>query len=124
MKKTIVTIVILTTILTSCGPSAEQVAAEEKRKLDSATMAGQQQLLDQQATAQAEAEAAAQQEILKRQLIDLSAQLAGEESKLNSTGEFKLLRTADEKAAQIAEQTKVVMELRALIAEVEKQIVK
>jgi hypothetical protein len=124
MKKIIVTIVILTTILTSCGPSAEQVAAEEKRKLDSATMAGQQQLLDQQATAQAEAEAAAQQEILKRQLIDLSAQLAGEESKLNSTGEFKLLRTADEKAAQIAEQTKVVMELRALIAEVEKQIVK
>jgi len=124
MKKTIVTIVILTTILTSCGPSAEQVAAEEKRKLDSATMAGQQQLLDQQATAQAEAEAAAQQEILKRQLIDLSAQLAGEESKLNSTGEFKLLRTADEKAAQIAEQTKVVMELRAQIAEVEKQIVK
>jgi len=124
MKKTIVTIVILTTILTSCGPSAEQVAAEEKRKLDSATMAGQQQLLDQQATAQAEAEAAAQQEILKQQLIDLSAQLAGEESKLNSIGEFKLLRTVDEKAAQIAEQTKVVMELKAQIAEVEKQIVK
>jgi hypothetical protein len=124
MKKTIVTIVILTTILTSCGPSAEQVAAEEKRKLDSATMAGQQQLLDQQATAQAEAEAAAQQEVLKQQLIDLSALLAGEESKLNSIGEFKLLRTVDEKAAQIAAQTKVVMELRAQIAEVEKQIVK
>jgi hypothetical protein len=124
MKKTIVTIVILTTILTSCGPSAEQVAAEEKRKLDSATIAGQQQLLDQQATAQAEAEAAAQQEILKQQLIDLSAQLAGEESKLNSIGEFKLLRTVDEKAAQIAEQTKVVMELKAQIAEVEQQIVK
>jgi hypothetical protein len=124
MKKTIATIAILTTVLTSCGPSAEQVAAEEKRKLDSATAAGQQQLLDQQATAQAEAEAAAQQEILKQQLIDLNAQLAGEESKLNSTEEFKLLRTADEKAAQIAEQTKVVMELKAQIAEVEKQIVK
>ena len=122
MKKTIATIAILTTVLTSCGPSAEQVAAEEKRKLDSATAAGQQQLLDQQATAQAEA--AAQQEILKQQLIDLNAQLAGEESKLNSTEEFKLLRTADEKAAQIAEQTKVVMELKAQIAEVEKQIVK
>ena len=69
MKKTIATIVILTTILTSCGPSAEQVAAEEKRKLDSATMAGQQQLLDQQATAQAEAEAAAQQEVLAHACI-------------------------------------------------------
>ena len=38
--------------------------------------------------------------------------------------EFKILRTADEKAAQIAEQTKVVMELKAQIAEVEKQVVK
>ena len=74
------------------------------------------------ATAQAEAEA--QQEILKQQIIDLNAQLAGEESKLNSTYEYKILRTADEKAAQIAEQTKVVMELKAQIAEVEKQVVK
>ncbi len=122
MKKTIMTISILTAVLISCGPSAEQAAAQEKRKLDSATAAGQQQLLDQQATAQAEADEAANQEALKLQLIDLKGQLAGEESRLNSTEQFTLLRKADEKATQIAEQTKIVEELKAQIIEVEKQI--
>ena len=122
MKKTIATIAILTSVITSCGPSAEQIAAEEKRKLDSATAAGQQQLLEQQAAAQAEADEAANQEALKQQLIDLKSQLAGEEAKLNDTEQFKLLRTADEKAEQIAAQTKIVEELKAQIEEVEKQI--
>ena len=109
-------------VITSCGPSAEQIAAEEKRKLDSATAAGQQQLLEQQAAAQAEADEAANQEALKQQLVDLKSQLAGEEAKLNDTEQFKLLRTADEKAEQIAAQTKIVEELKAQIEEVEKQI--
>ena len=122
MKKTIATIAILTSVITSCGPSAEQIAAEEKRKLDSATAAGQQQLLEQQAAAQAEADEAANQEALKQQLVDLKSQLAGEEAKLNDTEQFKLLRTADEKAEQIAAQTKIVEELKAQIEEVEKQI--
>jgi len=122
MKKIITTIALLTSVLTSCGPSAEQIAAEEKRKLDSATAAGQQQLLEQQAAAQAEADEAANQEALKQELIDLKSQLAGEEAKLKDIEQFKLLRTADEKAEQIATQTKIVEELKAQIAEVEKQI--
>jgi hypothetical protein len=37
MKKTIISVVALTTIFISCGPNSEQLATEEKRKLDSAT---------------------------------------------------------------------------------------
>jgi predicted component of type VI protein secretion system len=122
MKKNITTFVILASVLTSCGPSAEQIANEEKRKLDSASMAGQNLILEKQAAAEAEANEAANQEALKIQLIELKSQLAGQEAKLNDTEQFKFLRTADEKAEQVAVQTKIIEELKAQILEIEKQI--
>ncbi len=122
MRKSISTIAVLTSVFVSCGPSPEQIALEEKRKLDSATFAGQQQLLKQQAEEQAKAEEEARQESLKQQLIDLKSQLAGEEVKLKDIEHFKFLRSIDEKVEQIAEQTKSIEEIKAQIAEIESQI--
>ena len=122
MKKTILTISTLMTILTSCGPSKEQLEANEKRKLDSATVAGQQQVIDQQATADAEAADALKQASLKETVIDLKSQLAAEESKMNDIQAYKLLRTADEKDQQVSDQTRVIEELKSQITETEKEI--
>ncbi len=122
MKKTITTIAVLVSVLTACGPSKEQIAAEEKRKLDSAATAGQQQLLQQQADDQAKVEAAANQDALKQQLIDLKGQLAAAESRLDDIQKWKLGRSEDEKAQQIEDQTKVIEDLKNQIADTEKQI--
>ena len=124
MKKTILTIATLTIFLTGCGPSKEQLEAQQKRQLDSATTAGQQQLLDQQANEQASVNEAANQEALKQQLIDFKAQVAAEESKLNDIQDWKLGRTADEKAQQISDQTRIIEELKNQIIETDKQITK
>jgi hypothetical protein len=121
MKKTI-TIATLTISLLSCGPSKQELEANQKRQLDSASAAGQQQVLDQQASEQALANEAANQEILKQQLIDLKAQLAAEESKLNDIKQWKLGRTEDEKAQQISDQTRIIEELKNQIIETDKQI--
>ncbi len=109
-------------LLFACGPSKEEVAAREKAKMDSVAKATEQNLARQQAVQDSIESAAMNQEALKAQLIDLMGQLAGEESKLNSIAEFTLLRTADEKAAQIAHQTIIVEQLKAQISEIEKQI--
>lgn len=122
MKKIIYAFVTLTIFLSSCGPSKEQIAAEEKRKLDSAAAAGQQQLLDQQAADQALADEAMNQETLKQQLIELKSQLAAEEIKMQDIQSYKLLRTVDEKAQQVGDQTKIIEELKNQITETEKQI--
>ena len=120
--KTTITIATLTISLLSCGPSKQELEANQKRQLDSASAAGQQQVLDQQASEQALANEAANQEILKQQLIDLKAQLAAEESKLNDIKQWKLGRTEDEKAQQISDQTRIIEELKNQIIETDKQI--
>ena len=141
MKKTIITIASLIITLISCGPSKEQIAAEGTRKNDSAIEskqqqliekqakeqaafeAGQQQLIEQQAKEQADAEASNNQYALKQQLIDLKSQLAAEESKMDDIQGIKLFRTQDEKSQQIADQTRVIEELKNQIIETEKQII-
>lgn len=122
MKKTITTIALLTTILTSCGPSQEEIAAREKIKTDSIAQAAQQQLLDQQAAEQEEINESANQESLKQQLIELKSQLAGEETKMQNIQEYKLLRTPEEKAQQVSDQTRIIEELTQQISETKKQI--
>jgi hypothetical protein len=122
MKKLLTTILLVNSILISCGPSAEQIAAEEKRKLDSVAATAQQQILDQQAVERAAAEEAANQEMLKQQLIEFKAQLAGAEAKLQNINQFQFGRTSDEKVSQITDQTRVVEEIKAQITDVEKQI--
>lgn len=113
MKKTITFFATLL-LLSACGPSAEEMAAREKIKTDSIAQAAKQELLDQQAKAEKVA-------ALKQQLIELKAQLAGEEARLESVQQFHLLRSAARKAEEVANQTRVVEELRAQIEEVSRQ---
>lgn len=122
MKKTIITLATLTTILISCGPSKEQIDAEVNRKLDSASNAGQQQLLEEQSKLQAELDEASNQETLKAQLIELKAQLAAEDVKMQDIQSLKLLRSQDVKAQEVADQTRVIEELKNQIGDIEKQI--
>lgn len=122
MKK-IILVFPLTALMLACGLSKEEAASIEKAKMDSVVKATEANIASEKAIQDSIDAVAINQEALKAQLIELKGQLAGEESKLNSTEEFKLLRTADEKAAQIAEQTKIVEEIKAQIAEIEKQII-
>jgi hypothetical protein len=48
--------------------------------------------------------------------------LAAEESKLNDTEKWQLLRSESEKAQQIADQTKIVETLKSQIEDIQKQI--
>ena len=123
MKKTILLFSLIGITFVACGPSKEEAAALEQIKMDSVAKATENNIARQKAIQDSTDAFAANQEELKSQLINLKGELAGEESKLNSTEQFKLLRSADEKAAQIAEQTKIVEELKAQIADIEKQII-
>lgn len=141
MKITALKFMLLSITLSSCGPSAEQKAAqdkrlldsinnfkeeqivEEKRKLDSASAAGKQQLLEQQQAEQNEANEAYEQEKLKQQIIDLNSRLEAEKERLSDLKLPKLLRTADEKAKQIESQSRTVEELKLEIDNLKKQLV-
>ena len=123
MKKSILLLIAIVITFVACGPSKEEIAAIEKAKMDSVAKATEANIARQKAIQDSIDAVAANQEVLKAQLIELKGELAGAESKLNSVAQFKLLRTADEKATQIAEQTKIVEELKTQIAELEKQIV-
>lgn len=98
-------------ILTACGPSAAEVAERENTII----IAAQQEMIRQQ-------EHAKEQERLKNELVDLKSQLAGAETKLQSIEKFHLLRTGDQKAQQVADQTKVIEELRLQIRDLESRI--
>jgi hypothetical protein len=111
MKKSILTIAVLSTMLIACGPSAAEIAAKAK-----------QELLDQQAADAAAAAEVANREALKQQVVELKAQFAGEESKMDAIQQWQLGRTEDEKAQQISDQTRVIEELKNQISETEKQI--
>jgi len=99
------------TLSQSCGPSREEIAAELRRSEAIADSIN--------AENQREAE---RQALLKQELIELKANLAGAQAKLNSINEFKLLRTQDEKAEQVADQTRIIEELNSKIEEVQTQI--
>ena len=140
MKTTAIKFLLISPILSSCGPSAEQNAAQEKRildsinasndqqlfdenrRLDSATAAGKQQILEQQQAMQNEAFESSEQDYLKQQIIDLRSKLAAEEERLTDLKQPKFLRSANEKAEQIEYQTRIVEELRSEIADLEKQV--
>jgi hypothetical protein len=139
MKILIISVFLLLSA-TACGPSAEEIAGREKAKEDSVAFAVQEQMLKQQAEAQRQkavadsianaisqtllmeqAEAERQRE-LKSALIELKSLLAGEEQKLRSIERFQLLRTPDEKAQQVTEQTHIIETLKSQIEEIQTQI--
>lgn len=114
MKKFILPIVICAT-LNACGPSAAEVALREQFKADSIATAAKEELIKQQ-------EEAERQAALHERLRELKSQLAGEQAKLASINEYHLLRTEDEKAKEVADQTLVIENLKAQIEEVNSQL--
>jgi len=109
MKKTPVLLIAIG-LLFACGPSEEEMAMREKSKNDSLFAAAKEQV-------RLEEQRAAQLAQLKQQLIDLTALLAGEQARLESIRDFQFLRSSSEKARQIAEQTRVVEELKLQLRE-------
>jgi hypothetical protein len=101
--------------LTACGPSAEEIAKRQAQIADSITKVAQEELLRQQAEEE-------EQGRLKQQLIELKSALAGAEDKLQSLHQFHLLRSQDERASQISEQTKEVELLKLEIGKLESKI--
>src|ERR1035437_7683063 len=136
MKKIIYTITgISLFVFISCGPNAEKNAAEKKEKRDSVAQATKNQIAKEKAKqdsiaaseankAATEAETAVNQEALKNQLIELKAQLAGEETKMDDIKKFHIGRLDSEKEQQIANQTVVIERLKNAITDDENQIKK
>lgn len=108
MKKRLLIVAAIAFSLSACGPSSEEINAKERL------------LAIQDSIAQAQEEA--HQSELKQQLIDLKTQFEVERVKLQDIEKFQLLRTGEEKAQQVAEQTKVVEEIKNQINDLEKQI--
>ena len=59
---------------------------------------------------------------IKQQIIELKAQLAGEQAKLENIESFHVLRTANEKAQQVSDETVVIENLKSKIDELEKKL--
>ncbi len=125
-KNTFVGIALLT--LVACGQSKEQQAAEEKHKMDSTAQATKTELLHQQALQDSIKQAKIQQEqnkeTLTNNLVDLKGRLAAAQSKMSDIQSFQFGRSHDEKDQQIANQTKVIEELKIQIADLETQLAK
>lgn len=102
-------------IITACGPSAAEKELFEIRAMKVADSIAQE--FEKQ-----QAEEANNQMILKAQAIDLKAQIAGEEVKMESIKDFSFLRTKDEKSQQVAAQTIIIENLKEQLKDVEKQI--
>lgn len=98
----------ITAFMSSCGPSAAEQAARQNFVADSIATSAKEELLREQRRAAA-------LDSLNNNLIELKAELAGAKQKLNSLSEFHLMRTEDEKAGQIASQTRIVLELEQAI---------
>lgn len=111
MKKILKLSFLLLLTIQACGPSRAEIEANILRAQAVADS------INAEFQRQAEEQAS-----LKQKLIDLKSQLAGAETKLLSIEEFKILRTQDEKAQQVEDQTRVIEELKSQIEEVEKQI--
>ncbi|MEN9522002.1 MAG: hypothetical protein RL065_379 [Bacteroidota bacterium] len=60
----------------------------------------------------------------KMRLIELKGELAGAESKMQDIKSFQLGRSHADKDIQIAEQTKVIEQLKVQIEELEKELSK
>jgi hypothetical protein len=123
MKKIIYSIlgISLLTIM-SCGPNAEQKAAAEKVKMDSVAKATMDNIKQTEEAQKSKEEDEANQEALKNQLIEMKAQLAGEQTKMDDIKKFHLGRLDSEKEQQVASQTAVIEKLNNDINDIQKQI--
>src|SRR5690242_13903142 len=105
-------LILLMYLLYSCSPSAEEQQKREQAIIDSVAQATKdsiQKAREHTAMEKAIADSIeAARAINDMRLIDLKAQLAGELEKLQSIRSPQFLRTPEEKAQQVANQTKVI----------------
>jgi hypothetical protein len=114
--KFIVSLSIATSILTSCGPNAEEVAVKEKARMDSVTQVTEEATRKKVAIETLVADSIAADNMtreiekgsLKQSLSDARTQLRLAKEKLGSIKEFQLGRTKAEKEQQIEDQYKVI----------------
>ena len=99
----------------SCGPNAQEKAAQQKAHDDSVSVSTAAQTKSRedrrhglQDDIQKGTEMKAQ---LESNLMNAKAQLDVEHSKMNSIQSYQLLRTADEKAEQVRQQSLVIQNL-------------
>ena len=138
-------ILLISLIFTGCGPSQQEIESREKTKMDSIAKITSEQLerrekdkmdsvaqatagqIEKQRTTQEAALAETKRnkehsDSLNQQLIHLKAKLEVAESKLHDTKQFQILRTADEKAAQIQRTKEEVEQIKLEISKVESEL--
>jgi hypothetical protein len=108
MKKLILFLPLIAISMVACGPSKAEIKAKAQLQAmqDSIANAAEQQKQDQ----------------LKQQLIELKSQLAAEETKMQDIQEWKLGRAESEKEQQVADQTRVMEQLKSQISDTQNQI--
>lgn len=139
MKNIFLIIISFLFILSSCGPSAPtaaEIAAKEKAKQDSITIADY-KAADETANKAAKeqavqdsihiadalaADAAAVKEQLEQYLIELKAELEAEESAMSRIKEYQFGRAQWEKEEQIKKQSIKIQTLGKNIKDTEKQL--
>jgi len=139
MRKVSVFFVLAIIAVSSCGPSKEEEAQKQKFLVDSVANATKieieleqrkndsiskaENIKDSISIALKDSSEKAQQS-LEKEIIELKASLAGEESKLDAIKEFHFGRSSNEKSAQIEDQTKVIEGIKLKIASLEKLQIK
>ena len=134
MRKVSIYFVFAILAVSSCGPSQEEEAQKQKFLVDSVANATKieielerrkndsinkaENVKDSILIAFKDSSEKAQQS-LEKEIIELKASLAGEESKLDAIKEFHFGRSSNEKAAQIEGQTKVIESIKLKIASLE-----
>jgi guanylate kinase len=91
-------------LLFSCGPSAEQLAQQQKRHDDSVATATAQRLEQKNKLEN-------QRKDFKTLLVKYTAELEAAKDKMNQIKEFHLLRTGDEREQQIEKQSIYISKL-------------
>jgi len=99
-------------IVCSCGPSADEIAREQKRKDDSSYAAGA-------AKTEQKNEVQRRFKVLKNRYQAANAQLAAEEDKLDRIKDFHLLRSDEKREEQIQQQTLYITKLKENIGAME-----
>ncbi len=135
--KNLIILTILTLFFLGCGPSQQDLVAKKKAEQDSIATA-QKNLMDSVANAtkiqveqQRQAEEAATLQAIRNKehsdslyekLIQCRSELEVAQMKLNDSKQFQLLRTSDEKYAQVQKAKSDVDHLRLEISRIENEL--
>lgn len=112
--------------LASCGPSAEEKAAIERRKNDSIARAVEEETIHRMETKRRLEDSLAQMHdhiaFLKIELSDTKADLAVEQDRMSRIKEWQFLRSPQERDEQIRTQSLIIDDLHRSIESLEEDI--